>query len=694
MPMGYKNAMGLVQYLHRRMPVQGLQPPLGLPQAREIRKDRGVPALRVGGGMRDVWQVYCDDADYAEKVERRACEPHSAAGSQVEESGDDGRFAQAARAKYRALDVPLSKKNGTRVSHCQRLGACADGCDGRVVAPAARAGLAVQLTLHLLRSKVSRKDVQVVAGHWCHLDCFRRECSCVFTRVWKLINAWTGPPRQYLFPAVGAELFLALCLLPLHQFDLRCPVSPLVTFSGASETGRGVCWSNKLRPSAVAPSLADLCQGRATGRDEVGLAELFSGIGGGRMAFDRLGIEVAAHATAELLPEARRVSHQQWPSAIELGDVTKITLNTIKAAMSRAPHLRVPFVLGGSPCQGVARINACGQAFTLGENVSSMTAADRGRFSQGQVMGVVPVELRAGGCSLVKRPRLYWVDWPLGPETSEFQYQQKDEVTEAVLTGSWPSWAEQLEQAGLGVTDQASRERWAADKYRYPPYQYRRDNLVEASAASARTWESGAKHKLRPLTSRERAVRLGFHWNHCSWAVPKSESGSIDEDVKCSLLGNSFSVPATPDQVRRALCESLVRSAIFKGRDVRAATGGLWKPAGWPRRGVDADRWLWRACLSFKQGGAHINVLELQALLTAVSWRMRGRANIRTRFIHFCDSQVSIAVACKGRSQSRQLQSILMRLNALLLATSSHPFWVFVRSELNPADAPSRWWQP
>eukprot|EP00959_Pyramimonas_sp_CCMP1952_P235008 4910755-Pyramimonas_sp.AAC.1 len=65
-----------------------------------------------------------------------------------------------------------------------------------------------------------------------------------------------------------------------------------------------------------------------------------------------------------------------------------------------------------------------------------MTAADRGRFSQ--VMGVVPVELCASGRSPVKRPRLYWVDWPLGLETSEFKCQQKDEVIEAVLTGSWP----------------------------------------------------------------------------------------------------------------------------------------------------------------------------------------------------------------------------------------------------------------
>ena len=80
MPMGYKNAMGLVQYLHRRMLVQGLQSPLGLPRSREIRKDRGVPALRAGSALQEVWQVYCDDADYVEKVQRSGLAAVSAGG--------------------------------------------------------------------------------------------------------------------------------------------------------------------------------------------------------------------------------------------------------------------------------------------------------------------------------------------------------------------------------------------------------------------------------------------------------------------------------------------------------------------------------------------------------------------------------------------------------------------------------------
>ena len=209
--------------------------------------------------------------------------------------------------------------------------------------------------------------------------------------------------------------------------------------------------------------------------------------------------------------------------------------------------------------------------------------------------------------------------------------------------------------AGLITLDQAVLERWQRDQYRFPPHQYRRVNLVE----------EGKTARLRPLTSRAFTVCLGSH---------KSESRgkSLDEDACNSLLGNSFSVPvvgfllarglfasgllarpptiaecwgelspeardylkgllgvtpeqASPQQVHTAVCESMVRSAIFKGSDVRVATGTMCNPAGWPRSGVPADRWQWRTCLSFPQSGAHINVLELNALIDAVLWHMRAR---------------------------------------------------------------------
>ena len=102
-------------------------------------------------------------------------------------------------------------------------------------------------------------------------------------------------------------------------------------------------------------------------------------------------------------------------------------------------------------------------------------------------------------------------------------------VIKATLRGGHPSWADELERgarrpcgedgpwatfvrsiprerppsspAGLSTLDQAGLKRWQNDQFRFPPYQYRRDNLVE----------EGKSARLRPLTSRERAVRLGFH---------------------------------------------------------------------------------------------------------------------------------------------------------------------------------------
>ena len=43
-----------------------------------------------------------------------------------------------------------------------------------------------------------------------------------------------------------------------------------------------------------------------------------------------------------------------------MGDVNLIDRAKVRELLSRAPHLKVMFVAGGSPCQGVSRINATG----------------------------------------------------------------------------------------------------------------------------------------------------------------------------------------------------------------------------------------------------------------------------------------------------------------------------------------------
>ena len=227
-----------------------------------------------------------------------------------------------------------------------------------------------------------------------------------------------------------------------------------------------------MHPRSIPAALTDLSQGRGACRDEVGLVELFGGIGGARMALERLGIEVAVHTSAEILPEASRAARLRMPTCVEFGDVRNVDEAAIRGLLAKAPHLRVLIVIGGSPCQGVARINASGQGWaeertrlvdhipraaaivkrvapeirvlTLGENVSSMSPEDRERFSK--ALGSVPVQLCSGDSSPVRRPRLYWINWPLGAVTPELSWEAQPGVIMATLRGGYPFWADELER--------------------------------------------------------------------------------------------------------------------------------------------------------------------------------------------------------------------------------------------------------
>ena len=94
--------------------------------------------------------------------------------------------------------------------------------------------------------------------------------------------------------------------------------------------------------------------------------------------------------------------------------------------------------------------------------------------------------------------------------------------------------------------------------------------------------------------------------------------------------------------------------------------------------------WAWQ------REGSHINVLESVAVLVELKRRARAVTNFHSTYLHLVDSQVAIGVFTKKRSSSRMLQRVLRKANALCLAANLVPVFVYVRSELNPADRPSR----
>ena len=81
---------------------------------------------------------------------------------------------------------------------------------------------------------------------------------------------------------------------------------------------------------------------------------------------------------------------------------------------------------------------------------------------------------------------------------------------------------------------------------------------------------------------------------------------------------------------------------------------------------------------------------EARATLNAIRWRLRSRKGIGKKHLHLVDSQVVQAVVTKRRSSSKVLNRICRKNCALELASHTHLLLGFVRSDLNPADAPTR----
>ena len=76
--------------------------------------------------------------------------------------------------------------------------------------------------------------------------------------------------------------------------------------------------------------------------------------------------------------------------------------------------------------------------------------------------------------------------------------------------------------------------------------------------------------------------------------------------------------------------------------------------------------------------------------LSAVRWASSRPAARSSRLLLFCDSTAVVGALCKGRSSSPLLLRRLRQISAFLFAFSLRLHVVWLPSELNPADYPSR----
>ena len=134
-----------------------------------------------------------------------------------------------------------------------------------------------------------------------------------------------------------------------------------------------------------------------------------------------------------------------------------------------------------------------------------------------------------------------------------------------------------------------------------------------------------------------------------------------------------------------------LRVCDSRGTDVRLNPLQFFRPKVWPRQSMNMKQWQWQVVQSYPFAkAAHINVLELRAILNYVRFRMRQVDKHGSRFLLIVDSQVCASVVSKGRSSSQQLNVLLRRMASLLLLGNMRVAVGWCHTEVNPADTPSR----
>ncbi len=88
-----------------------------------------------------------------------------------------------------------------------------------------------------------------------------------------------------------------------------------------------------------------------------------------------------------------------------------------------------------------------------------------------------------------------------------------------------------------------------------------------------------------------------------------------------------------------------------------------------------------------------IVLLEGHAFLLALRWLSRQPQYFHSRIPFFLDSASLLGALAKGRSSSYRLNSVCKRSAALLLATDISPIYLWIPSQNNPADGPSRFFE-
>ena len=781
LPMGWSSSVSIMQEISENLLKTR---PLGL-QGQLVR-NKALPPWMTGiiaeafQGNRSWWHVYLDNFAAGE------------IGNPDAQWKGGSLLHDLAEECWSLAGVLSSEKKKKRTETiAEELGAFVDGKNGWIGGSPLRLLGLIQATLNVLGNRsLSKKLIQVIAGRWIHVMQFRRPSMCTLNATWEFIGK-TGLKSRETVLETRRELFSCLCLTPLLHTFLGTGISDIITASDASTTGGAVGLSSSLTPQGESYVNALINAMEYSGEIPVLVISLFNGIGGAFRTYDLLGLRPKGLIAFDTHGPANRVTSRAWPHCEIYLDVRFFSREFFRDVLVRFLGILEIHLWAGFPCVDLSsakfgRKGLDGAASGLFyevirvrkiileeipngiiykeviENVASMARDQCDRISN--LVGRRPYFLDCCDAVPMHRPRLCWTTESLNGVMDDVYLQEEGPWMKVVAEATYPaqsSWMTPgsvwpggetgtilptamkaiprsrppVGPAGIERCDWETLQRYEADEFRFPPYQYKQKFIFYSPSG-----------KWRLITSDEKELLLGYGWQHTSMCfsashIKQSKQKYVDE--RHSLLGDSFSIfsfiiPAVAlcrqfmgrvryshlvqrmgmapgfrspirtvaplarclqygfesvgiSQTVQQLNRFLLTRVNHTGSDVRIASGELLNPKAHPRQGVQRDWWNWQPSFSVKwHQKEHINILELRSIFLAVKYHVTHLNNAQFRIFHISDSYVCLSIISKGRTSSKALTRVLRQLNAFLLAHGIVLIVGHIDSLINPTDGASR----
>ena len=160
---------------------------------------------------------------------------------------------------------------------------------------------------------------------------------------------------------------------------------------------------------------------------------LFDGMSCGQVALERIGVKVDRYFASEIKKHAIKVTMNNYPNTIQIGDVTKVSYKDGVLYTEQGNYIvgKIDLLIGGSPCQDFSILKANGKGlegdksklfyeylrllkeikpkYFLLENVKMKKESEQ---QLNKYLGTNGIHINSNLVSYQNRPRIYWTNIP------------------------------------------------------------------------------------------------------------------------------------------------------------------------------------------------------------------------------------------------------------------------------------------